>query len=242
MRRRYNNFGDLLGPVVVAAVARKAGVSLEHPARSGRLVSVGSVIHLTRPGDVLWGTGVNGQHLAATVPRSLDVRAVRGPRTRSWLCARGINAPDVFGDPVLLLDIARPDLVARQPRHDATVIFNMRDAAHVDWATMPRHVNIVDARAPVEDCLLAIAESRLVVASALHGIIVAEALGVPARAVKPLVEPAFKYHDYFEGTGREYTPAATVEAALSMGGDALPAWNRARLEEAFPVDLWEHRG
>jgi pyruvyltransferase len=237
---RYNNFGDLLAPVIVAALARRAGLSLDRPRRSGRLVSVGSVIHLTRPGDVLWGTGVNGQHLEAKVPGHLDIRAVRGPRTRGWLTERGIEAPDVFGDPVLLLGLARPDLVARRPRHDTTVIFNMRDAKHVDWEAIPRGVNVVNAQAPVEECLLAISESRLVVASALHGIIVAEALGIPARAIQALVEPAFKYHDYFEGTGREYAPVANIEAALGAGGDTLPAWNRARFEEAFPVDLWEH--
>ena len=48
------------------------------------------------------------------------------------------------------------------------------------------------------------------VSSSLHGIVIAEAYGVPAVLVASSTEPVFKYEDYYAGTGRELpAPAAT---------------------------------
>ena len=63
-----NNFGDLLGPVVVELVLESIapGTRLEQtPER--RVVSVGSVMHFARPRDVVWGTGINGKVTNARV-------------------------------------------------------------------------------------------------------------------------------------------------------------------------------
>jgi pyruvyltransferase len=51
-------------------------------------------------------------------------------------------------------------------------------------------------------------------------------------------EGAFKYLDYFEGTGRDFSPAESVAQAIDMGADAPPQWNPSGLLAAFPRDLW----
>ena len=108
--RRINNFGDLLGPLIVARILAKHRVDPTWAPRDRRLLSVGSVLHFARDHDVIWGTGVNGKkdpdsdYLFST----LDVRAVRGPRTRDFLSSRGVTSPAIFGDPVLLLPLLAP--------------------------------------------------------------------------------------------------------------------------------------
>jgi pyruvyltransferase len=231
--RPVNNFGDLLGPLVVRAVAVRLGLDLSRPSRSATLMSIGSVLHLAPPGAVVWGSGINGKMATdgATL-RTLDVRAVRGPLTRDRLAAEGVEAPPVYGDPAILLGELRPDLVGRTPRHAVTVIPNLNDAP-----TSPRP--FTDPRRPVEEVLTRIAESELVVGSSLHGIIVAEALGVPARLVLSQHENPLKYDDYYAGTQRDaYTPAADVAEAVRMGGEALPELATAPLLAAFPTELW----
>ena len=90
--RRRNNFGDLLGPVVVSALAD----ALPTTRRAQRLLTVGSILHFARDGDVVWGSGVNGK-----IPqelhrfRHLDIRAVRGPKTKAVLEERGLAVPAV---------------------------------------------------------------------------------------------------------------------------------------------------
>lgn len=232
---RIDNFGDLLGPVVVDALRARLGRT--GPAvRDAQLLSVGSVLHFARDGAVVWGSGRNGKieperHTATR----LDVRAVRGPRTRAFLRERGIEVPEVFGDPALLLPGLFPRLREIAPRHDVLVVPNLNDLG-LDAAGHPR----LDPRRPLWKCLETIAAARLVVGSSLHGVIVAEALGIPARLVLPAAESRLKYEDFYAGTGRDaFTPAQSVAEAVRMDGEPPLAWDPAPLEAAFPAELWQ---
>ena len=86
-----------------------------------------------------------------------------------------------------------------------------------------------------------IASAGLVVSSSLHGIVVAEAYGVPAVPVASSTEPVFKYEDYYAGTGRELpAPAATWQDGLRAApAPPISHWSPEPLLDAFPADLWE---
>lgn len=239
VRRRVGgtqNFGDALGPLVVRELLRRNGLSPEAAARSARLLSIGSVVHLAMDGDVLWGSGVNGKMSPDRhTYRSLDVRAVRGPLTRHFLQGRGVPAPAVYGDPGLLVGHlwTAEDLRGDEPDHEVTVVPNLNDLAA--YAGTP---GLLRPTAALSTCLRRIAASRLVVGSALHGLVVAEALGIPARLVRSGVEHPLKYEDYYRGTGRQACPARDVAQAISWGGQAPPQWEPGPLLDAFPLDLW----
>lgn len=239
MRRPVNNFGDLLGPLIAARLMKQLGLGPE-ALRPARLLSVGSVLHWAQDGDVIWGSGVNGnipaqQHTA----RILDIRAVRGPRTRAFLTECGFTVPEVYGDPALLLPVVLPELLedVHCKRFQVTVVPNFRDLQqNPGWR---RSDKVLDPRVPLKRCLSRIAASEFVVGSSLHGIIVAEALGIPARVIRSAVESDFKYRDYYEGTGRTgFSPAETVREALAAGGEPAPVFRAESLLAAFPADLW----
>lgn len=238
-RKRMDNFGDLLGPLIARRLVEARGLLPPPQEHRRRLLAVGSILHLARPGDVVWGAGVNGHdvdehHEGA----SLDVRAVRGPVTRGFLQARGATVPEVYGDPGLLLPLACPEVRewATTKRHEVTVVPNLWEAA----AFRKRYGKVVvHPQASLEKVLRRIAASELVVGSSLHGLIVAEALGIPARLVHPGVDPVLKYDDYYGGTGRQhFSPAETVEEATRLGGEPPPRWSPEPLLDAFPADLW----
>jgi pyruvyltransferase len=86
----------------------------------------------------------------------------------------------------------------------------------------------------------AILEAELVLASSLHGIVVAEAYGIPARYVRlSSGEAEFKYRDYYEGTGRfDVAFASSLEEGREMGGAAPLDFEHQALMDAFPIDLW----
>ena len=225
--RPVRNFGDLLGPVIVRELVAQLGLG---PAvRRRRLLAVGSVLHFGRPGDVVWGAGRNAK--AESPPAGLDVRAVRGPRT-----AADYPAAVVGGDPALLLGGLRPDLLVDPARRSGvTVVPNLNELA-----SLRDRRAVVSPRAPLGRLLRTIARSSLVVGSSLHGVIVAEALGVPARAVRAVEEPALKYEDYYLATGRDphEVVADSVEQARERGGATPPRWDPAPLLAAFPAELW----
>ena len=239
---RLNNFGDLLGPLVVERLAHRENlVGADRPTRHPvRLLSVGSVIHFGRDGDVVWGSGVNGKmDESRYVFGDLDVRAVRGPKTRDFLQHRGVDAPPVFGDPGLLIADLFPEygLRSRPKTRSVVVIPNLNDIATV---TSRYASEVVLPTTGVLRCLHAIAESEYVVASSLHAIVIAESLGIPSRLVLSRAEDPFKYEDYYLGTGRDpIEPARSVESALAedVAAPAL-SWDATALLAAFPRDLW----
>lgn len=237
-RKPLNNFGDLLGPIVVQALLRDAGLSLDSATCSKRLLTIGSILHFAADYDVIWGSGRNGK-IAETQHRftQLDVRAVRGPLTRSFLQARGIVVPNIYGDPAQLLPELKPDLIklaTASPIHDVTYVPNYNDAPFNHHSE-----TLLDPRSPIDLCLERIATSRLVVGSSLHAIIVAESLNIPARLIRSRVENEFKYNDYYLATNRpQFRMANTFAEAIKLGGEAPPKLSLEPLRAAFPYDLW----
>jgi pyruvyltransferase len=235
--RRVNNFGDLLGPLLIKRILALHNLDLAMAVDDRRLLSVGSVMHFADDDDVIWGTGLNGKKRNSDYNfRQLDVRAVRGPLTREFLSMRGVAAPAIFGDPALLLPLLAPELVkcASKKQYSLTVVPNFND-----FGDQEPDSTYLDPRSPVRVCLGRIARSEFVVGSSLHAIVVAESLGIPARAVSSSVEDRLKYDDYYLGTGRPKAEMAhAVNDAVAMGGERGPVFDADQLLRAFPVDLW----
>ena len=85
--------------------------------------------------------------------------------------------------------------------------------------------------------------SEIVYTSSLHGIILAEAYGVPAVFFRGLPKyKDFKYLDYYYSTGRtDVALTDSFEEALSVPVPPLPNLNKLKenLLGSFPYDLWE---
>ena len=101
--------------------------------------------------------------------------------------------------------------------------------------------NIVYPTEPWNEIIEKILDSRFVISSTLHAIILAEAYGIPARMLRVSKnEPFFKYQDYYLGTNRpNFQYAESVDEALEMGGEAPFKCDLKKLYEAFPFDYWE---
>ncbi|GAA2411611.1 polysaccharide pyruvyl transferase family protein [Mycolicibacterium llatzerense] len=233
---RENNFGDLLGPWIVARVVSTLRLGRAVSSRD-RLLAVGSIINLVaREGDVVWGAGIHGNHLPLADPiPPLDVRAVRGPSTAAVLRGCGINVPAVFGDPALLIPHlwADAELGIRRRTGGTVIVPN-----YYDFANAPQ--NSLNPRGDMLTRVRAIASAERVIASSLHGIVVAEAYGVPATLVASSSEKLFKYEDYYGGTGRTLPPIAPdwQSAADTPACEPISHWAPEPLLEAFPADLW----
>lgn len=232
------NFGDHLSRIVAAAVAAERGFTFEDEvALPRRLLAIGSILHFAGDGDVVWGSGINGKiPVGSLAARQLDIRAVRGPKTAAVLTDLGFTVPSIHGDPALLVPRYFGARFPVRPERDFVFIPNLHDLARVppaDWLISPL--------SGWNRCAEAITTAKLVLASSLHGIILAEAFGVPARFVRLSdTEPQFKYDDYAQGTGRaELKAARSIEEGLDMGGQEPASFDADRLAAAFPFDLWE---
>ncbi len=206
--------------------------------RRQRLRRLGSSCIFARDGDIVWGSGVNGKFpVERHIFRHLDVRAFRGPLTRDFLLRRGIEAPEIFGDPALLV----ADLLAiRFPApagHADPVAFvpNLHDLP-----AMQAWENVVSPLDPWWSVVRRISSARHVISSSLHGLVVADAFGVPCTYLRLSEEEnLFKYEDYILGVGRSAlrVTRSREEAVRASPLDPI-RFDAARLKASFPFDLW----
>lgn len=201
-----------------------------------KLLAIGSILHFAKDGDVIWGSGINGKHLKRSHYsfNELDVRAVRGPLTRGFLQKLGITVPEVYGDPALLFPYFFPEFY-KQPKRKYLII------PHISEIDMfPEDDSVVYPTEPWEVVVQKITESEFVISSSLHGIIIAEAFGIPARLLRVTgYEPLYKYRDYYLGTGRKgFRYARSVNEALIMGGEKPCKCDLEKLLATFPWDCF----
>ncbi len=175
------NVGDHLSKIIVSNVlGQRDRTLLDKRDKRKRLIAIGSVLHFASDGDTVWGSGVNGKIPADRHTfRTLDVRAVRGPRTRAFLRERGLDVPEIYGDPGLLMPLFFPREALEPPstRQPFLIVphFNEPSDKYVRY----KDQLVLPNRQPagfVRQLLCA----ELVVSSSLHGLILAEAYGVPS--------------------------------------------------------------
>ena len=231
-----DNVGDYLSLIVVDWLKNERGIT-SHTSRNGKtghLLAIGSILDISYQNATVWGSGLQeDKRYWWRLLRKLDIRCVRGPETRRILLENGYDCPDVYGDPAVLLPLLyHPE--NQEKEYDYRVIqhhsmlnpdANGLDPVTDDWK------GFIDA----------LVKSRRIVSSSLHGIILAEAYGIPAvlLAENPGL---FKYRDYYYSTGRYSFPVAkSVEEALRIEPAQLPDLRplRENLLNSFPEDLWK---
>lgn len=238
---RFVNFGDYLSLKLVERIVGGQVRVCQCKDPEQKLLAIGSVLACGNTGDVIWGTGMNGKVLDREKFRfnDLDIRAVRGPMTRDFIMNTfGIECPEIYGDPALLLPYFFPEFKrSDNPKYDYIVIphysemhlFPKEDDFHIVYPTDPWN-----------EIIRKILDSQFVIASSMHGLIVADAYGIPARWLRVTEnEPLFKYHDYYLGTNRQnFQYATSIEEALEMGGEPPFECDLKKLYESFPFDYW----
>lgn len=235
-RRGVQNVGDLLSPVLFDYLLRMKGIDRWQP-RTKRVALIGSIIQFVSAKATVFGSGFLSQHSVEVFARKkpqLTIRAVRGPLTRNALVEMGYNVPEVYGDPAILM----PHFYHRREckRYEYTVIphYSKLGKYKGDEHVLSTLTN--DWRAFID----AICASQYVISSSLHGIILAEAYGVPAIMLNDTEsDDLFKYKDYYYSTGRHSFPMAgsIADALVKRAAVSVPnlAEMRARLLSEFKI-------
>lgn len=223
--RRFvtGNFGDIASRQVAEMLS---GSSVRNPIPGEpRLLAIGSVLHRAQDGDVVWGSGVKGEKDPLPPGIDLDVRAVRGPLSLDYLKESGISTDRVthtFDPGVLFPHLFAAELAKAPSRGGDRIIPHYHD----DLEMRRRNIKHVESFVSVDctplDMMRALKGAERVFSSSLHGVIFAEAMGIPAYWLAPIGgENELKYYDYYYGTGR--TDVKRFESlAEAMASDPMP--------------------
>ena len=128
--RTFENFGDILSIKLVERIVDSPVRRYQKGQRpiEKKLLAMGSLLFFALDGDVLWGTGCNFKRTDFRF-KSLDVRSVRGPLTRTLLKEQlGIECPEIYGDPALLFPYFFPEFKKnKNPSHNYLIIAHYED-------------------------------------------------------------------------------------------------------------------
>lgn len=238
----FSNFGDALSEALTERMIGHKVRVIQNPfCEEKKLLGMGSILNYAQNGDIIWGTGRNGTKSPDLHQfEYLDVRAVRGPLTREFLLEKGIYCPEIYGDPTLLLPMLFPEFKKKEnPSREYVVIPHFSDEF-----LFLNHPNAVSVKESWEEVVKKILDSKFVIASALSGVIVAEAFGIPARLLiienGSNTENLFKYEDYYRGTNRlNFNYAKTIEEALILGGEPPCICDLEKLYNSFPFEYFD---
>lgn len=241
------NVGDLLSKYIVEKIT---GRQVQYKSISNNsFVAIGSMINnstLSHHAN-FWGTGVMDQYVNY-VPGN-KFYAVRGPLTRHTLISAGYDCPDIFGDPALLLpEFYNPP---KRKKYKLGLICHWRHRGILNFSEETIFIDILRKESEVLNFIDEINQCEYIISSSLHGIIVANAYGIPAKWFtvdsRPLEKDSCKkFFDYFSSV---QLPMQTP--LLLKKGDHLSfslisnlskivdlRLNLSILKDAFPLNLF----
>ena len=175
--------------------------------------TAGSILSMVKGKNVkIWGSGVIKTDAEVDVKH---VYAVRGEITKKRLGELGIDAPEIYGDPALLLpvlfqsDSQKDTDLGLIPHYTHGQLFQRffanptKLSSPSDFAPKKTGIstNLIELLGSIEPTIRAITRCEATVSTSLHGLIVSHAYGIPSLWVKiagnDLYGDDCKFYDYF---------------------------------------------
>ncbi len=235
-RRARKNFGDVLGPTLIEHLSGRP-VQFAEILQSD-IVTIGSILEnehcvagtWSDYRGIVWGTGRMNAHAPLALPHA-HVLALRGLWSRQHTKLGPLEAP-ILGDPGLLAHLLAPSRTVKRYQLGIIPHFLELDAPRVArLAAISSEIKIVDMTEPVTDVIATVASCHNVLSSALHGLILADSLGIPNQWLRLDIKndreagiPPSKYLDYYSVFGIEekrqirLSDNETLETLLSHFG------------------------
>lgn len=225
------NWGDALSPILVKWLSGREVVPAQ-ALYNDRYLVIGSILESANERSEVWGSGFirDGQ---TTRGRPKAVHAVRGPLSRQLLLTQGVACPEIYGDPALLLPMFMdPDV---KKKYSVGVIPHYVDKPQACLTECRRdpEILVIDIESGIEEFVRAVKSCDLILSSSLHGLICADAYGVPRSRIRmsdAVLGGDFKFRDYGLSVGELDPKAINIDGI----GDLRKA---ARLAVKAPMNL-----
>ena len=246
------NLGDELNYYIVKSLTDKPLFNLPCILGKNRenYLVIGSIIEThANKNSIIWGSGsmYGGERNLNEKPKK--VLAVRGPLTRKYLLSQGVDCPEVYGDPALLIPLIYQPNVNKKYKLGVIPHYVDFDSEYLSNLKSDSNVKIIDFRGYENwhDVIEEICECEYIVSSSLHGLIISDAYGIPnmwIRLSNKINGGNFKYHDYFMSVGRDLIDPlliehpVTKEEILAYNNKYSPiTWDFKKLLEVAPFQL-----
>lgn len=204
------NFGDLLSPYLIEKLSSKKVKHVHLKPRASKkylfrkiyksyasYFAVGSIIRRINSNSIVWGSGAFGTEGFQDFEPKAKILSVRGPLTRNLLRIYGINCPLVYGDPALLIPKVYNPKVVKKYKIGIILRWAENNWDRANFGDDVKKINMSSTN--IEETLKEIMECENLLSSSLHGIILADAYGIPSAWLDSATPKGlhFKFYDYF---------------------------------------------
>ena len=206
--RVINNWGDALNPVLIQHLSGKKPIyfnSVKNYTDKPVYSVIGSYLGNEIPAKNLhfWGSGF-WRDVDEPQRNNAVYHAVRGPLSRMKLIKAGIECHEVYGDPAILYPLFYRPTVNK--KYELGVIPHFRDkqSQHMDLFKRD-DVLIIDIEGGIQKVVDQILQCQKIASSSLHGIIAADAYGIPSLWIQfddHSINDNFKFNDYLASVKR----------------------------------------
>lgn len=206
-RNGKKNFGDELSAFIVSKllplnnfVYNKNSSGFEK-----NLIAIGSYIQVARSNYYIFGSGARTLKDRVAYEH-LNTISVRGPKTREFLLSKGIDCPELYGDPALFVSRYYTPRIVPELNGKIGIIPHFTD--NTDYVSQDKLscFHLIDVCDDWRRVIDKICSCSHILSSSLHGLICSDAYGVPNLWLeyKDLQEGHFKFEDYFLSQGRAF--------------------------------------
>lgn len=204
-----HNFGDWLNVFLVEYLSEKKVIFAKYliPNRSRQeYVAIGSIIQWLKKPTIIWGAGLISED-AELHTKNLDIRSVRGPLTLKKLNGKGIVPQQVpFGDPALLMPLIYTPKVTKKYKVGIIPHYVDRSDLWIQKYSNFSEYKVIDVLSggDWEKFINEVLECEIIISSSLHGLIIADAYGIPSLWISfsnKVMGKGFKFKDYYLSIG-----------------------------------------
>lgn len=202
------NWGDAVNPFIISKLTGKEVLSsnvIFNFLKKKELLGIGSIISGNLSNKIIWGSGVISADTKISAG-PLKVLALRGRLSLRKLADVGVNC-EIFGDPVLLFPELYPQMqVQKKFKFGLVPHFKEKNSRLIENIIKLNDpsILILDPCSDIFKFVNDILSCENIISSSLHGLILAEAYGIPTlRYVDSdvILGGDFKYDDYYSGVG-----------------------------------------
>jgi len=232
------NWGDKVNPYIINKITGLNVVSSNSVfnfLNKTELLGIGSIISGNIENYVIWGSGIISQD-TVVFGKPKEVLAIRGKNTQKKLNQIGVHC-EVMGDPVLLFpDIFPGTHIQKKYKYGIIPHFKNKQSVFIKKLTALQNpeIKIIDIQSNgIEQFVEDILSCENILSSSLHGLIVAEAYGIPTRHLvisEKLLGGDFKFFDYYSGVGINNLDTVMIHDDLSNLKNVLNGCSQKNLK------------
>lgn len=222
---KHRNFGDDLNYYMLLELTGKKIINYNdiYIHKAIHYCCIGSILDsLANSRSIIWGAGFILDE--TTIKENpLKVCAVRGKLSRKRLVSLGVDCPPIYGDPVLLLPLVYTP-VNRKRKFVLGMIPHVDDLDNpmiFDLASKYKDVKIIKLNKYKHwhNIIDEINQCEYIISSSLHGLIVADAYGIPNTWVEfseKTLWQRFKFQDYYSSVRDIIPEAVRITSEISI--------------------------